>query len=162
MEKLVIDACSLIYITKISLKETIIKAFKNIIISEAVKKEVLQDLKKYSEAKFIEKNITSKKIKNKTIKNIRTSKNLGQGGLKSITLAEIEKSPLLTDDKLALNNGIIYGIQVKTSEILLIELLKDGIINYKTFKEKIHELQTIKILKPNLFQFILKEGEKYK
>ncbi|MHA1230111.1 MAG: hypothetical protein ACTSRP_05365 [Candidatus Helarchaeota archaeon] len=162
MDKIILDACSLIYLTKISIKEVLLDNFKAVIIPNYVKKEVLYDTNLYKEAKIIEQNINNKKIKVKDIKIEITSKNLGKGELEAIELAIIENSLLITDDKLALTKCLLKNVSVKTSEVLLIDLLKRKIISYDEFKCKLNELNKIKTLKPDIFQFILKEGEKYK
>ena len=127
MKKIVFDACSLIYITKISLKNLIMNTFSNIIIPTTVKKEVLFDSEKYSEANTIKKNFESKKLTEKKIQIKKITKNLGQGESEAISLADEEESLLITDDKLALNLAINRGVQVKTTETLLLILLKKKI-----------------------------------
>ena len=162
MEKIVFDACSLIYITKISVKELIIKIFSNILIPPTVKKEVLYDSDKYLEANIIKKNFDSKKLIEKSIKIKKFTRNLDLGELEAINLAENEKSLLITDDKLALNLALNRGLQVKTTETLLILLLKERLLDFMLFVEKMNDLNIIKTLKPEVFQIIMKEAEKYK
>lgn len=162
MKKIVFDACSLIYITKISLKNLIMNTFSNIIIPTTVKKEVLFDSEKYSEANTIKKNFESKKLTEKKIQIKKITKNLGQGESEAISLADEEESLLITDDKLALNLAINRGVQVKTTETLLLILLKKKNLDFLTFIEKMNDLNKVKMLKPEIFQLILKEAEKYK
>jgi len=54
------------------------------------------------------------------------------------------------------------GMGIKTTEALLIFLLKKKTIDFNQFKEKINYYNKIKMLKPEIFQFIIKEAEKYK
>ncbi|NVM56049.1 MAG: hypothetical protein HWN66_20290 [Candidatus Helarchaeota archaeon] len=136
--------------------------FSNIIIPTTVKKEVLFDSEKYSEANTIKKNFESKKLTEKKIQIKKITKNLGQGESEAISLADEEESLLITDDKLALNLAINRGVQVKTTETLLLILLKKKNLDFLTFIEKMNDLNKVKMLKPEIFQLILKEAEKYK
>ena len=162
MDKLVLDACSLIYITKISIKKLVIESFTDIMISEAVKKEVLFDINRYFEAKTINQNIISKNINLKSISTQKLSNNLGIGETEAISLAKSEHALLITDDKLPLRIALNFGLKVKTTETLLLYLLKEKKINFIQFKEKLNNLNQIKTLKPEVYSFILKEGVKYK
>ncbi len=162
MDKLVLDACSLIYITKISIKKLVIESFTDIMISEAVKKEVLIDINRYFEAKTINQNIISKNINLKSISTQKLSNNLGIGETEAISLAKSEQALLITDDKLPLRIALNFGIKVKTTETLLLYLLKEKKINFIQFKKKLNNLNQIKTLKPEVYSFILKEGVKYK
>lgn len=162
MNKIVFDTCSLIYITKISLKKLITNVFSNIFIPTMVKKEVLYNPDEHIEGDTIKKNLDSKKIIERKIRITQFTKHLGLGELEAINLAKDENALLITDDKLALNWALFRGIRVKTTETLLILLLKKKLIDFKLFMEKIIELNKIKTLKPEVFQFILNEARRYK
>ena len=56
MKKFVSDACSLIYLTKIQLKEKL-PLLGEIVVSLTVKNELLADDEKFREAKTLKKNI---------------------------------------------------------------------------------------------------------
>ncbi|MHC1591867.1 MAG: hypothetical protein ACXQS8_07265, partial [Candidatus Helarchaeales archaeon] len=161
-KNLVFDACSLIYLTKISLKETILSLSNEIMIPTSVKEEVLVNIEASKDARIINANIKSGDIKEEKIKESIMFKNLGRGELEAIKLAETHNYILVTDDKLAINLGLNRGLKVKTTEILLFDLLKEKIISHKMFKEKLFELQKIKTLKPDVFQFLLMESDKWK
>ncbi len=62
MKKFVFDACSLIYLTKIQLKEKL-PLLGEILVSLTVKNELLADVEKFREAKTLKKNINKKLIK---------------------------------------------------------------------------------------------------
>jgi len=162
MNKIVFDACSLIYITKISMKEIITKTFSNIMITSTVKKEILCDLQKFTEAKVLKANIETKKIIERDLKASRITKSLGLGESEAINLAKNEKALLITDDILAINQALSWEIIVKTSELLLLLLLEKKVITYNEFKGKLNELNMIKTLKPKVLEIVLKEAEKFK
>ena len=57
--------------------------------------------------------------------------------------------------KLSLN----LGLKPKTSEVILLDLLEEEILNYKEFKTLFKELAMIKSLKPNIISYFKKKAK---
>ena len=81
------------------------------------------------------------------------SKNVGKGEDESIQLCLQIDATLVTDDHHAVNIALNAGLKPKTSEIILIDLLKQGMISYEDFKNYFRELAQIKLLKPEIVLF---------
>jgi len=56
MTKFVFDACSLIYLTKINLKEKLTK-LGEVIVSQTVKNELVEEIDQFEDAKTLNRNI---------------------------------------------------------------------------------------------------------
>ncbi len=121
--KYVIDACSLIYLTKIDLKEIFLSKF-NVIITESVKTELLRDVDKFPDAKIIKKNIDKKKLTSTKIEdsNKMESINFGQGELDTIRIALQQDLIPITDDLQGIRYAKSKGLTPKTSEIIMLKL----------------------------------------
>jgi len=160
MEKYVFDACSLIYLTKINVKE-ILPKLGEVIISSTVKNELIEDIEKFKDAKTLKKNIKKKIIKesNYKIKNLFSTKNLGKGEKETIEICLNNEGIPVTDDYQALNLAVSVGLQPKTSEIILIDLLKRSIIDYEKFNTLFGELAVIKVLKPEIVTFFIEKAK---
>ncbi|MBD3340531.1 MAG: hypothetical protein GF353_15595 [Candidatus Lokiarchaeota archaeon] len=154
MKKFVFDACSLIYLTKIKIKEKL-SLLGNIIISETVIKEATADIEKFEEAQIIKNNIEKKILKkyNSELKNIFSTKNLGKGEKEVIeTCSHSDRIPVIDDQK-AFNFALTLGLTPKTSEIILLDLLERDIINYNEFKKFFMNLVSVKLIKPDILDF---------
>ncbi len=151
MKKFVFDACSLIYLTKIQLKEKL-PLLGEISVSLTVKNELLADVEKFREAKTLKKNINKKLIKenNSKIENIFSSKKLGKGEKETIEICLKVKGIPVIDDHKALNFALSLGLKPKTSEVIILDLFKQNIIDYQEFKLFFKELAVIKALKPEI------------
>ncbi len=151
MKKFVFDACSLIYLTKIQLKEKL-PLLGEILVSLTVKNELLADVEKFREAKTLKKNINKKLIKenNSKIENIFSSKKLGKGEKETIEICLKVKGIPVIDDHKALNFALSLGLKPKTSEVIILDLFKQNIIDYQEFKLFFKELAVIKALKPEI------------
>ena len=163
MEKLFFDACSLIYLTKIKLKEKL-PLLGEIIVSDAVKKELLRDSDKFEDAKILKANI-DKKLINLTkmkIKNIFKNKSLGKGEKSTIEICLKNEGIFITDDHQALNFALGLGLETKTSEIILTDLLEKSIINHNQFTKNMSELARIKSLSPEIVEIFEEKAQNLK
>jgi hypothetical protein len=59
MTKFIFDACSLIYLTKINLKEKLTK-LGEVIVSQTVKNELIEEIDQFEDAKILNRNIENK------------------------------------------------------------------------------------------------------
>ena len=142
--KYVIDACSLIYLTKIGIKEIFLDTF-NVIITESVKAELLRDVDKFPDAEIIKKNIDKKKLASTKFENLNKIKsiNLGQGELDTVRIALNQDLIPITDDLQGIRYAKSKGLTPKTSEIIMLKLLETEMITLKDFIEKLHNLAEI-------------------
>ena len=154
MKKFVFDTCSLIYLTKIQIKEKL-HLIGNIVVSQTVKNELIEDLDLFSDAKKLKLNLDKSIIKESKLKldDMFSSENLGKGERESIELCIKSKGTLITDDHKALNYALNLGLRPKTSEVILLDFLQQGIINYTEFKAFFKELAIIKALKLEIISF---------
>ena len=159
MESYNIDACSLIYLTKINFKERLLKNLK-IIITNTVKCELLADLSKYQDAKIINSNIVAQKIEIKDIENVSTKLNfLGKGEAESIENALRNKYPLICDDIQAIKYAKKQDLTVITTEIVLLNFLRSKWITDNEFSTFFHQLARIKSLNPEIIDYIKQKSE---
>lgn len=160
MTKFIFDACSLIYLTKINLKEKLTK-LGEVTVSQTVKNELIKEIEQFEDTKKLKRNIENKKIKVSSykLKNFFTTKNLGQGEKDTIEICLKDEGVLVTDDHKALNLALSIGLKPKTSEVILLDLLKKSVIDYKKFTKSFEELALIKALKPDVVKFIYKKAK---
>ena len=78
---------------------------------------------------------------------------MGKGEKDTIEICLKNEGIPVTDDHQALNLAVSVGLQPKTSEIILIDLLKKSIIDYEKFNTLFVELAVIKALKPEIITF---------
>ena len=161
MKKLVFDACSLIYLTKLNLKNKL-PLLGTIFVSQTVKNELIADLDKFSDAKTLKKNLDKKIIQESKfkLKDIFTSENLGKGERETIEVCLKSEGIPVTDDHQALNYAFNLGLKPKTSEMILLDFLQEDLISYQEFKALFKELAMIKSLKQEIVSFF-KEKAKY-
>jgi len=154
MNIFIYDACSLIYLAKINVKEKLVH-LGSINVSPIVKSELISEKEKYSDAKVLKENLDKKIIEEMKFKRGKSifSKNVGKGEDESIQLCLQIDATLVTDDHQAVNIALNAGLKPKTSEIILIDLLKEGMISYEDFKNYFRELAQIKLLKPEIVLF---------
>ena len=160
MRKFVFDACSLIYLTKINIKEKLPK-LGDIIVCSTVINELVEDINKFDDAKTLKKNIKKKIIKESDykIKDLFSTKNLGKGEKDTIEICLKDEGVPITDDHKALNLALSVGLKPKTSEVILLDLLEKSIIDSKRFKKSLFDLAVIKALKPEILTFFSKKAE---
>jgi len=160
MTKFIFDACSLIYLTKINIKEKLTK-LGEVTVSQTVKNELIKEIEQFEDAKILNRNIENKKIKVSSykLKNFFTTKNLGQGEKDTIEICLKDEGVLVTDDHKALNLALSIGLKPKTSEVILLDLLKKSVIDCKKFTKSFEELALIKALKPEVVKFINKKAK---
>ena len=154
MKKFVFDACSLIYLTKINIKEKL-PLLGKIIVSKSVIKEATADLEKFQEAKVIKTNIKNGMLKESdfNIKNKISITNLGKGEKEVIEICSKSDSTPVTDDQKTFNFALSIGLTPKTSEIILLDLLTENLIHYTDFKNLFSKLAEIKLIKPDIVAF---------
>lgn len=163
MAQVIFDACSLIYLNKIQLKEKL-PLLGEIYNSPAVKEEIIVDIDKFLNAKTLKSNVDKKiiKIKEIDIKHIPLINNIGKGENETIEICSIEGAVPVTDDHHALNYVLARGLKPKTSEVILLDFLKKDIITFKEFNSFLDKLAVIKSLKLNIISFFQEETEKIK
>ena len=154
MDIFIYDACSLIYLTKINIKEKLV-FLGSVKICKSVKNELTSELEKFSDARRLKENLDKNIIEVSRYKTTgrRIPGNIGKGEYESIALCLEIDALFVTDDHQALNIALNTGLKPKTSEIILIDLLKKKIINYESFKVYFLELAQIKSLKPEIVLF---------
>lgn len=154
MKKLVYDACSLIYLTKIQLKEKL-PLLGTVIVSPSVKNELITDINSFSDAKTLKSNFDNKIINESKLKlkDIFSSEYLGRGEKETIEICIKSEGIPVTDDHQAINNALNFGLKPKTSEIILLDFLRNNIINYQEFKAFFKELALIKSLRADIILF---------
>ncbi|GAH77824.1 unnamed protein product, partial [marine sediment metagenome] len=110
MKKLVYDACSLIYLTKIQLKEKL-PLLGTIIVSPSVKNELITDINSFSDAKTLKSNFDSKIINESKLKlkEVFSSEYLGRGEKETIEICIKSEGIPVTDDHQAINNALNFG-----------------------------------------------------
>ncbi len=160
MTKFVFDACSLIYLTKINLKEKLTK-LGEVIVSQTIKNELVEEIDQFEDAKILNRNIEKKKIRESSykLKNFFTTKNLGKGEKDTIEICLKDDGVPVTDDHKALNLALSIGLKPKTSEVILLDLLKKSVIDYENFTKSFEELALIKALKPEVVKFFYKKAK---
>lgn len=161
MSNLVFDACSLIYLTKIQMKEKL-PLLGKVIISEAVKNEVIADLNKFPDSQIIKTNLKKNIIQETDLKlkEVPLIKNLGRGEKETIEICVRKGGIPITDDHQAINYAITRGLKPKTTEIILLDFLREEIITLQEFKIVFKNLASIKLLKTNVIAYIKKKAEK--
>ena len=149
------DACSMIYMAKIGVKEKL-PSLGSIKVSPIVKSELLQDQDKFDDAKLVKTNLDKTiLLKSDTeIKILPSISSLGNGELESIQICNKTGELFITDDHTALNYALRQGVTTKTSEAILLELLKQSIINRTEFDDYFRKLINIKSLKQDIIDFV--------
>ncbi|GAF94615.1 unnamed protein product, partial [marine sediment metagenome] len=154
-------ACSLIYFTKIQMKEKM-PLLGIIIVGPSVRKELIADLGKYPDAKTLKANLDKKIIMETDIKlkGMPSLANLGAGEKETIEISMKTGGIPVTDDHIGINYAITHGLKPKTTEILLLDFLQEEIITFDDFTRIFENLARIKSLKPNVISFFQNEAEK--
>ncbi|MHA1797418.1 MAG: hypothetical protein ACTSVY_03125 [Candidatus Helarchaeota archaeon] len=136
-----IDSSSLIYVTKLKLFDLLVKFYKDIIISPAVKREVIDDglKRRKADAIIIQQFLIQEKIRiHKPVKLIQNL-NLGIGETEIISLSIEENCPCMLDDIKAQRIGIGLQLELKSTPIFLLELLKNGHLDLQSYELYIDE-----------------------
>jgi len=161
-KKFFFDACSLIYLTKINIKEKL-PLLGESIIGPKVEKELISNPERFKDAKKLKDNIrkeTIRKIDSKSINVSSLSTNLGEGEKECIELCLSEKGVFITDDHKALNFAISQGLKPKTSEYILLDFLENEIIDYRAFEIFFRKLAKVKLLNTKIINFIENKAKK--
>jgi len=160
MRLYVYDACALIYLTKIKVKEKL-PLLGSVLVSPIVKNELIADIDRFSDAKLLKKNLDNKLIEERKVKlnNVNFAKNLGKGENETIVICIRNEGIPVTDDSQAINYALNCGLKPKTSELILLELLKQQIISYEEFQTMFEELVHIKSLKHEVILFFKNKAE---
>jgi predicted nucleic acid-binding protein len=115
-----------------------------------VKQELLEDENKYPDAAILRTNIEKRVINVQAkVQPIAASQgaSLGAGELETIGYCLKNGATLVCDDRQAVNYALGLGLKPKTSEIILLDLLDQEIINDAEFNERFDDLSSIKQLK---------------
>ena len=150
----IIDACSLIYLTKISVKEDILK-LGEINIAQSVKSELLVNAGAFLDAQIIQQNIQARKIHVISTTIPYPTKVVDWGEQESLNLCKQTKETLICDDKRAINVAQAQSIRIQTSEMILLELFRLEMISYDKFEESFKKLARIKSLSAEIVEFFL-------
>lgn len=158
MDTYIFDACSMIYLTKIQVKENL-PNLGNITISTKVKNELIDSIEKYPDANTIKNNLNKKLIQVAEIKGISlpNSLRLGQGELETIEICKNLNYILVCDDKKAYNYAKVRGLKPITSEIILLQLVQKKIISLNEFEKKFDDLANLKVLKQDVVNYFKKK-----
>ena len=134
-----------------------------ILITPAVKIEVLTDIDKFPEAKVIKQNLDKNIVQEikMSIKQLPQINNLGKGEKETIESCIKEGDVFVTDDHQALNYAISRGLKPKTTEIVLLDLLKEKRITIKEFEEVFNQLVLTKSLRPKIKELILEKAQEF-
>ncbi|MBD3197880.1 MAG: hypothetical protein GF317_22705 [Candidatus Lokiarchaeota archaeon] len=89
-----------------------------------------------------------------------SNRNLGLGEKDTIELCLKEGGVLVTDDHKALNLTLGIGLRSKSSEIILLDFLKNSILSYKDFQKSFWELTQSKILNPKIISLLFDKAKK--
>ncbi len=160
MDSLYFDSCSLIYLTKIGMKELLPSLGYNVFLGTATKEEVTRETEKYAEAKILKGNIEKKIIQEVSLEKptYPFPISLGKGEREMIDLCLSMGGIPVTDDHQALNYARSRGLSPKTTEILLLRFLEEKIIALNEFRQKFNKLAIIKNLKPGIVNFIYQKA----
>ena len=163
MNKIFLDACSLIYLTKIQIKRRL-PQLGEVFIGPSVKNEVIAEFEEYPNAQTIRENIEKNIIKElkKRVEKLPELSNLGIGEMETIELCLQETGIFVTDDHQALNYAISRGLKPKTSEVILLDFLTEDIIELQEFKTLFKKLALIKSLKPEIVEFFIQKANEIK
>lgn len=93
------------------------------------------------------------------MKNKFSYSNLGTGEKDTIEICLEKEGILVTGDHKALNLALGLGLKTKTSEIILLDFLKNSIITYDEFQKSFWELAHIKNLNPEIISFIFDKAK---
>ena len=162
---IILDSSPLIHLTKIGKIDFILKKFKNIIITDAVYNEVIEQGIKhgYSDALLLENYYNENKILKYSIKkqDPLLKKYLHLGEYESILLSEILESLVILDDRkarLVAEQREISSISTADMILLLIKLKS---INFNLFKRNLLKYSSNGWFSHELYEKYLKEGKKY-
>jgi len=141
MLMLKIDSSSLICIIKLRLFDLFTRLYKEIIISPTVKKEVVDDglSRGKPDAIVIHQHILQKRIQIHEPSNVIQDLNLGIGETEIISLSIEENCPCMLDDSKAQRIGIRLQVDLKSTPIFLLELLKNGYLDSQSYEFYIDE-----------------------
>lgn len=146
--KIVIDACSIILLSKATVLERVTE-WKTVIVSQSVYNEIIEGKdKKFIDALLLEKLVSENKISLQTDLNLEVKKKLvndfglGEGEAESIAIALDEKDKIIvTDNKQGRKASKIYGLNLVGSIELIVSLFK---LKKITKEKAISALETLR------------------
>ncbi|MBM3713617.1 MAG: DUF3368 domain-containing protein [Actinobacteria bacterium] len=165
MNRIVSNATPLIYLAKIKKFNLLKFLYDNIIISQEVKNEIVDEGKKIKEpdALFIEREIDSGFIIVKKAGSlIKTTLDLEAGELSTLTLAkELKIEEVLIDETLGRTAAKIMGLLPKGTLYVILKNLKLKEITFDDFLNILNELlQSGFRLKEDIYLKVLEEAKK--
>lgn len=166
--KAISNSSPLIYLAKISKLKLLRNIYDKILIPKEVFKEVVEEGKKLNQKEviLIEELINEKFISVEESRKLRKFEKLSQlheGEIYAISLClNLKEKNILIDDKEAYNFcKLIELTPIRTTAILL-ELLKEKIIDINEFKESLKNLSKEGFfIDINTFEYLLEEANKY-
>lgn len=158
-----IDSCTLIYLTKTDLLALARKVYSELRITNSVYEEVVTKGKKggHADAYVIESEIEKKKIKliHSDIEIPTRLVSLQKGEAETIVEAKNENTIALLDDiksKILAEN---MGVKYTSIDLVLIESLLRGIINYDDFEKLASRVNKICGMRPDRYAELLYLGK---
>ncbi len=162
---IILDSSPLIHLTKIGKIDFILKKFENIIISDAVYSEVIEQGIKhgYSDALLLENYLNEKKILRYSIKkqDPLLKKYLHLGEYESILLSEKLGTIIILDDRKARLVAEQRNLVSITTADMILLLIKIKSINFNIFKRNLLKYTSNGWFSHELYEKYLKEGKKY-
>ncbi|MHA1767254.1 MAG: hypothetical protein ACTSWX_14905 [Promethearchaeota archaeon] len=162
---IIFDSSPLIHLTKIGKMDFILKKFDNIIISDAVYLEVIEQGIEhgYSDALLLENYVNAKKILKYSIKKTDPllKKYLHLGEYESILLSEELKSIIVLDDRKARIVAEQRNLSSISTADLILLLIKIKSINFNIYKRNLLKYASNGWFSHELYELYLKEGKKY-
>lgn len=145
------------------MKEKISLLGCRIVVSPTVKSELIAEPEKYPDAVILEKNVRKGLIQEIPIEihKMVTPKSIGRGEHETIVICASKGGIPITDDQPAINLAISKGLKPKTSEIILLELLKNKTITPEEFQKSFQSLCEIKALKLDVITLINQKARPY-
>ncbi len=136
-----LDSCSLIYSIKIDIFDALKSLYSKIIISPTVKEEVIDSgkLKDFSDALIAEEKLNLGLIKIHSPKSMLQNIKLGKGETEILSLALEEQCPCLIDDIKAQKAGLNLKVDLKSTILILLELLKQKIITLTEYHSSLRK-----------------------
>jgi len=161
MDSLYFDACSLIYLTKIGMKELLPTLGYNLFLCPVVKEEVTTEPEKYPEASTLGENIEKSIIQEVSNENPSNPApvSLGKGEREMIELCLSMGGIPVTDDHQALTYARGRGLLPNTTEIILLDFLEKQVKTINEFRQRFDRLTIIKNLKPSIVNLVLQKAD---
>ena len=160
---IVADSSTLILLAKLELLDKFIAAYKPCSISPAVYEECTGKRGAF-DALLIEKKVKDAMIsveipKERAVRELAGSFNLGEGEAQSLALAIERKSPVATDDGKAIRAARIFSLPFVTALSFIVSLAGWGEIQRSEAKEVIRRLEKVGRYRKEIIEEAFKEVE---